>query len=322
MSENNIMELPYRLATHEADVVQHKPINVKASRLEKLVSSTAKLPKNILDKRLLGLPSEQYLSVNVNDKENPTLVDFRLEGSMAFVGGTPFDLVVHEIVCSFYEKGLHTFTSAMVAQEMLGRSAKIDRRAGTVVLVERSLTKLGTTIIAIDDTKQAERWNDGERIPLAQDNILHLRSGRVTINGKEAHGYYLLRSPILLDYSRHYNNEVSITDTHLLDTSKPIRFNNKALSIRHDENFIALKFALKDFIIYIKNKKNLHFSEIRFDTLFERVQLLEEIKADGKKRKRMKSHIEKALIAFKNNGFIKDFKFHGNTLTGKIEITV
>lgn len=313
IDENSIIDLPYRLATHQIDEEQPKLLNVKTGRLEKVVASTAKLPRNIIDKRLLNLPSEQYLSVNVNDTNNPTLVDFRLEGSMAFVGGTPFDLVVHEIVCSFYEKGIHTFTSAMVAQEMLGRSAKIDRRSSIVKLVDRSLTKLGTTMIAIDDTKQAERWNDGERIPLAKDNILYLRSGRVLVNGKEAHGYYLLRSPILLDYSRHYNNEVSSTDAYLIDTSK---------HVRHDEKSISLKFALKAFIEFIINSKNLHFSEIRFDTLFERVDLLEETKVDAKKRKRMKNHIENILTAFKHNGYIKDFKFHGNTLTGKIEIKV
>lgn len=313
IDENNILDLPYRLATHQIDEEQYKPINVKASRLEKMVATTAKLPRNIIDKRVSNLSSEQYLSVNVNDKDSPTLVDFRLEGSMAFVGGIYFDLVVHEIVCSFYEKGLHTFTSAMVAQEMLGRSAKIDRRSSTVKLVERSLTKLGTTMIAIDDTKQAERWNNGERIPLAQDNILYLRSGKVIINGKEARGYYLLRSPILLDYSRHYNNEVSSTDAYLIDTSK---------HVRHDERSIPLKFALKAFIEFIISNKNLHFSEIRFDTLFERVGLLEETKADAKKRKRMKNHIENILTAFKHNGYIKNFKFHGNTLTGKIVIEV
>lgn len=306
--------------------------NVRTNKITNHLHLTAKVQRTVTHKDFVN-PEDNYKivkDVNVGGKNNKVLVGLNVKYDVEDLGLTPFDLYVHNYVCNYVYNDQTIFTSTMIARDMIGQEKDLKSRTKLVEDIENSLLKMRLTTIEIDHTEQAIKHAkvlDGKDVKssIIGDYMISLSYKKdVLLNGgktTKAMTFQVKEIPPLFEYAQLYN-QLATVDLKRIDTSKPIKYGKKVVSIRHDERVMTLKFELIGLIEAFKNKKNnVKSSEVKFKTLFERVELIDEYN-NKKQRYNLTKHIEKLLTAFAENNYIKGFEFLGNSLTGKIVIKV
>lgn len=330
IDKNSIKD--YRQPTAEEEFAELIAENIKTERLPNLKIPSTKAQRTVTHNDFIN-PEDNYKivkDVNVGGKNNKVLVGLNVKYEIDDLGLTPFDLYVHNYVCNYVYNEQTVFTSTMIARDMIGQDKDLKTRTKLVEDIENSLLKMRLVTIEIDHTEQAIKHAkvlEGKDIKssIIGDYMISLSYKKdVAINGgktTKAMTFQVKEIPPLFEYAQLYN-QIATVDLKQIDTSKPIRYDGKIASIRHDERVMTLKFELVGLIESFKNQKNsVKSSEVKFKTLFERVEMLDEYN-NKKQRYNLTKHIDKLLTAFIENSYIKGFEFQGNSLSGKIIIKV
>ena len=322
----------YRYSTHEdviettaeedfAEFINIK--NIKTERLPSLTLPTTKVQKHVTEDIFRNLEQNGLLGVNVGGKSSKVLVGLNVDYKIEGLELTPFDLKVHNIVCSHHFHGQNEISTATIAREMIGltenkdKNYRFNRRTKLLEDIKQSLIKMTAVIVTIDHTQQAEKHSG-----VVQDDDLKSKTITETIlsgrfeedklyNGNKSEYFHLYYTPPLFEYAQLYN-QIATVDIRLIDTR----------SLRHDKKVVTLKFELIELIESFKNQKNsVKSSEVNFKTLFKRAGMID-LHSDKKQRYSITKQIERLLTVFKENSYIKDYEFKGNSVTGKIIIKV
>lgn len=297
--------------------------NIKTERLPSLTLPTTKVQKHVTEDIFRNLEQNGLLGVNVGGKSSKVLVGLNVDYKIEGVELTPFDLKVHNIVCSHHFHGQNEISTAAIARELIGltenkdKNYRFNRRTKLLEDIKQSLIKMTAVIVTINHTQQAEKHsgvvkNDESQSKEITETIL---SGRFETdklyNGNKSEYFHLYYTPPLFEYAQLYN-QIATVDIRLIDTR----------SLRHDKKVVTLKFELVELIESFKNQKNsVKSSEVNFKTLFKRAGMID-LHSDKKQRYSITKQIERLLTVFKENSYIKDYEFKGNSVTGKIIIEV
>lgn len=310
--------------TAEEDFAEFIPTkNIKTKRLPNLKLPTSKVQKHVTEEIFRDPNQNGLLGVNVGGKSSKMLVGLNVDYKIEGLELTPFDLKVHNIVCSHHFHGQNEISTAAIARELIGltenkdKNYKFNRRTKLLEDIKQSLIKLTAVLITIDYTQQAIKHSG-----VVQDDetesktiIETILSGRFKedklYNGNKSEYFHLYGTPPLFKYAQLYNY-IATVDPRLIDTR----------SLRHDKKVVTLKFELIELIESFKNKNNgVKSSEVNFKTLFKRAGMID-LHSDKKQRYSITKQIKRLLTVFKENSYIKDYEFKGNSVTGKIIIEV
>jgi hypothetical protein len=330
MSKNEHVE--YRYSFHEdsgrisaeedfADIIINK--NIKTERLPNLTLPITKVQKHVTEDIFRNPNQNGLLGVNVGGKSKKVLVGLNVDYKIEGLELTPFDLKVHNLICSHHFHGQNEISTATIARELIGlteskdENYKFNRRTKLLEDIRQSLIKMTAVIVTIDHTQQAIKHSS-----VVQDNDLKSKKITETIlsgrfeeeklyNGNKSEYFHLYYTPPLFEYAQLYN-QIATVDPKLIDTR----------SLRHDKKVVTLKFELVELIESFKNQKNsVKSSEVKFKTLFKRAGMID-LHSDKKQRYSITKQIERLLTVFKENSYIKGYSFQGNSVTGKIIIKV
>lgn len=240
-------------------------------------------------------------AVNVGRRKKPALVKVETFVSTVTEDGltlpkslSRYDKQVQHGIFSLIESGQTVFSSKQVYEAFAGKSTTSPQAIGKVT---RSINKMRTTLISIDWTEHA-RLNGlpvdpgkGDYV-VTEENLLHLRRVRIRSNGQDIDGYQVITAPILYRYAKEIG-QICTIDRKLFDV--PINNTDPAMILRNE---------ILQRIEQIKNPKNKMTNNIKYSTIYE----IAEAGENRIQRQRTRAAVKKMLEAWKEKGYIKDFK--------------
>lgn len=207
---------------------------------------------------------------------------------------TEYDRAVYNAITSHFVAGNTVFSAAMVYRAMAGNNSK-NPSPQQIGAVTRSITKMGGMRIKIDASsefikrgllKEGDEW-------VRDEQLLYYTLDRVTINGKKAEAYTLIKGPILYSYAATIKQlitvPIQVLDTPSDNTEKTINMKNYLIrrieGIRNPHNKLKSNSILLSKLYELTNARN--------NTEYTRVRKQCNIMLDY----------------WVSSGFIKDFKF-------------
>lgn len=213
---------------------------------------------------------------------------------------TPYDRAVHNSVCSIFEAGNSTFTPDQVYRCMngLNNTEKVSPQA--IESVTESIDKIRRMYTKILIDKEAKEYGLDKII--MEDHILSAKKITLEAGGHEVVGYKFNYSnnskPIIYEYAQ-ITGQVLTIPRELLNTKDVIRSTTEVTIIRE---YLIRRIEV------MKRKGNKHQSnKIRFISIYKEIGQDDPTK---QKAQRVRENIEKLLGSFKDNDYIKGYKFY------------
>lgn len=213
---------------------------------------------------------------------------------------TPYDRAVHNSICSIFEVGNSTFTPDQIYRCMngLNNTEKVSPQA--IGAVTKSIDKTRRMYTKIEVEKEAKEYGLDKIV--MEDHILSARKITLEAGGHEVVGYKFNYSnnskPIIYEYAQITGQVLSIP-SELLNTKDVIRSTTEVTIIRE---YLIRRIEV------MKRKGNKHQSnKIRFTSIYKEIGQDDPTK---QKAQRVRENIEKLLGSFKDNDYIKGYKFY------------
>lgn len=207
---------------------------------------------------------------------------------------TPFDMVVHNAVCTLLESGRTVFTPAEIYRAMNGMTNCEYVKMTAIEHICRSVEKMRVILLTIDRTEMIEKADGLEELKVTVENyMLPVKKYMFHFKNSDVAGYALLDIPPLLEHSKSLNR-VRTLPIELLNTKK----------LRSSKEIIIVKNYLLTQIELMKPKKG-RSNVILYRTLFD------ECGIDSQNptiTKRYRGYIEKMLEQWKEQGYITGYK--------------
>lgn len=254
------------------------------------------------------------------DNNNNTQVVLALLNEITTNKLEQLDLYVYSVVHTFYANGRHYITNKQVAEKLAGGKLKSNHQL--IKDVGKSLFKLSNTKIYLNHEEQIKNWNIPEKIEITPESalikpLLNLESrANIIMNNNIVDGHEIVRSPALYEYDALYNQLSTLDDT-LINTQRFLTHNKETLELKR---VLITRIETMKRIRSNSPKSRINKKDISFKSLYDEVVKQELLDAPSKKRTNYLKHIENILSAFKNNGYIKNYRIEGNTKDGKIVI--
>lgn len=289
--------------------------HVRTKKLTRLLHPTTKVQQALTKDVFAGNndPNAKF-EVSVGNRKTPTKAFLNVVNESSSKKLDWFHIAVHNVVCSFFNAGIKHFTAKMIAKELNQNKPTKNYKKE----IEQALLQMATTYVNINHQDQAKRWN----MPFADDTsktVIQFRymlkmdiDVEVYLNNTQTNVFVLNEQPPLLEYALMYEQNETL-DKHLIDITGQARI---------DRATTAIWQYLIHRINMLRGKGTIKNNSILFSTLYDELNLSETERNSEDKRNKIKNKIENILIAFKNNGFIKNYSFQGYTSTGKIVIKV
>lgn len=275
--------------------------NLRTIGLKKLIMPNNKL-SNVLTTKDVFNQNSELVTFTGRSKEITTscLIEYDTE-NVVFESVRPFteyDRAVYNAVTSHYVAGNTVMTASMICRAMTGKTKDNSNPSPQQVgAVTRSLKKMGLIRINLDLTNEFQNRKitlDDEHITSYKisEMLLTYRSVEVMTKGRKVEAFEFLSSPILYSYSKATNQVITV----------PIKFLDTPMD--NTEKIINLKNYLIRRIEGIKCKNRLKHDIILFENVYE---LSEDTNKEDNKRTR--THIIRILDYWKDENYIKNYKF-------------
>lgn len=257
--------------------------------------SNGELKEGLTDLLVIDRPRKEVVTpISLNyDDENIQIVnkDKRF---------TPYDRTVHNSICSIFEAGNGTFTPDQVYRCMngLNNTEKVSPQA--IGAVTKSIDKTRRMYTKIEVEKEAKEYGL-DKIKM-EDHILSARKITLEAGGHEVVGYKFNYSnnskPIIYEYAQ-MTRQVLTIPRELLNTKDVIRSTTEVTIIRE---YLIRRIEV------MKRKGNKHQSnKIRFTSINQEIGQDDPAK---EKAKKIRDNSSKLLDSFKDNDYIKEYKFY------------
>lgn len=313
-------------------------IDKKENKTVELLSETTRVIPNTIfnmSKPFRNLPKIEFVDPEVFysdddenfkksyirvDNSNNTQVVLALLNEITTNKLEQLDLYVYSVVHTFYANGRHYITNKQVAEKLAGGKLKSNHQL--IKDVSKSLFKLSNTKIYLNHEEQIKNWNIPEKIEITPESalikpLLNLESrSNIIMNNNIVDGHEIVRSPALYEYDALYNQLSTLDDT-LINTQRFLTHNKETLELKR---VLITRIETMKRIRSNAPKSRINKKDISFKSLYDEVVKQELLEAPSKKRTNYLKHIENILSAFKNNGYIKNYRIEGNTKDGKIVI--
>ena len=294
-------ETPQKKEEKQEDIIK-----TNTHLAKEVISGTTKLEQIIFDSRKNPVfydPDITAIDINVGNRGKNTIttiasIDFNDMKKMGVSIShekwiTPFDREILSIVSTLYAAGNVYQSPQMIFQAMSGNKEKIKLTPDIRAKIIESLRKLRATTIEIDASQEEKAgWvkkgkYEGSLLPSERVEV-------ITLNGqKVVDCIHFLRNSPLYDYAEG-KKQISRVNIEMLQT--PV--NNTT------EN-IELKFYLLRLISSMKNPKSKIKPVLRYDTIYEYLQVET---SDKFKKKDIRDRVKKILSFWVEHGFILSFE--------------
>lgn len=312
MTKNNEV---YNYRTAVDDNNKELPI-IKSNKTNTSLSLMSKAVNKVKDDNFLNTDT-----IGVIVDKNDTTVLLTVINKIADEPISPFDLSVHNTVCTLYNENNTHFTAKMIAQKLIGKSTKPSKNL--IRDVELSLYKMGKTYIGIDHEEQYNSWNKEAGNDEEVETNIKMRymlqldiDLKIKLNNNVTSAFRLNRTPPLLEYTKVYRQLASTKD-ELIDTSGYLTHNSETIAIKE-----YLKNRIEVFESMRSRNKKFNTTDISYKKLYEELKkgYLIQPGERSENRKKLLNHVTNILEAFKHNGWIKSYSHSGNTINGKVAI--
>lgn len=205
---------------------------------------------------------------------------------------TPFDMVVHNAICTLLESGRAVFTPSEIYRAMNGLTNCEYVQMTAIEHIRRSVEKMRVILLTIDRTELIEKADGLEELKVTIENyMLPVKKYMFNFKNATVAGYALLDIPPLLEHSKSLK-KVRTLPIELLNIKK----------LRSSTEIIIVKNYLLTQIELMKNGRS---NVILYSTLFD------ECGIDSQNptiTKRYRGYIEKMLEQWKEQGYITGYK--------------
>lgn len=210
---------------------------------------------------------------------------------------TPYDRSVHNSICSIYEAGNINFTPNQVYRCMNGLSEGEYVSPQAIGSITRSIDKTRRTYAKVNYTDEAKAWNKEIDNCIIEDHILSAKKVTLEAGGNEVTGYKLNSKPILYEYAQ-VTGQVLTIPSNLLNTKGFLNSTPEVTIIR--------EYLIRE-IEWMKAKKSKRTNKILLIGIYKEIDLLDPTK---EKAKKVRDSISKILDSFKDDKYIKSYKFY------------
>lgn len=205
---------------------------------------------------------------------------------------TPFDMVVHNAICTLLESGRAVFTPAEIYRAMNGMTNCEYVGKTAIEQIRRSVEKMRVILLPIDRTELIEKADGLEELKVTVENyMLPVKKYMFHFKNTAVVGYALLDIPPLLEHSKNLHR-VSTVPIELLNIKK----------LRSSTETIIVKNYLLTQIELIKRGRS---NVILYKTLFDECEI---DSTNPTITKRYRGYIEKMLEQWKDQGYITGYK--------------
>ena len=249
-----------------------------------------------------GKPVKTFVSINVDKLQDVTFS----KGVMV----DPFNRAIHNIAVSLYAAGNKHITPRMIYEAMNGYQRKHKPPEQLYEAIMESMRKLMLTSIKIDATEEAEKL--GLNVLRLENYLLPVNITAVAINGQEVEAFTFMDEPPLYTYASK-KKQISRCDIGLL-----------AADISMTPENIVIRDYLLERVTSMKSKKSKLLNVIRYDTLYEYLELTAPNENALRQRKSdVRTKVRTILNAWSTAGFIEGYEEElENRTAAKIRITV
>lgn len=285
-------------------------ISVKTSRAKKIKSDTTKIGRMIMkrpdndkfyDEQNIQVLTGKMKRTNIIVSVSLEIEELKKQGlSVPFADRlTLFDKAVFEACTSLYEVGNTYMTSDMIYSTLSGNKKETKLTDNMRKEIFDSLKKLRTTSITIN---AEEEFSTGRNKRASFHGVLLpnsiIEEEIITLNGRETKDCIKIldKSP-LISYAEG-KNQIREYNTEMLDAL-----------VNNTREAIELKTLLVHRIIDMYNPNNKLGNIIRYDTIFEHLQIgNEKDNTTLTKKKRIRQLVRTILDDWKKRDIIKDYE--------------
>lgn len=249
-----------------------------------------------------GKPVRNIVSINIDKLKSVTLSnDVMLN---------PYNRALHNIAVSLYAAGNTHFTPRMIYETMNGNSRLHKPPEQVYKAIMDGMRKLMYTAITIDATEEAKAF--GLDKLKFEGYLMPVKLVTAQINGQVVECFKFLDEPPLYTYARK-KKQISRCDINIL-----------AVDLNMTPENITIRDYLLEQIITFKNKKSKLLNVIRYDTLYEYLDItapnenaLRQAKSD------IRSKVRTILNTWTRVGFINGYEEQGErNAIAKVQILI
>ena len=234
-----------------------------------------------------GKQVKTFVSINVDELQGVTLSN----GVMV----NPFNRAIHNIAVSLYVAGNKHITPRMIYEAMNGYKRKHKPPEQLYEAIMESMRKLIRTFIKIDATEEAEKL--GVDVLRLENYLLPAKITTVAMNGQEVEAFSFMDEPPLYTYASK-KKQICRCDIALL-----------ADDISMTPENVAIRDYLLERVTTFKSKKSKLLNVIRYDTLYEYLELTAPNENALRQRKYdIRSKVRTILNAWATAGFIEGYE--------------
>ena len=208
---------------------------------------------------------------------------------------TQYDWEIHDAIMTLFKAGNEFITSSMIFDLISGKDgATLNPKQQEHIT--NSITKLMYTVVKIDASEEAKKFNKGVSEFVYDGNLVPAERVTVTLNGTTTETIHPFRTPPLGDYSERLS-QIARIDVKYLNT--PVNKNEKTIVL---QGFLFRRISAI--------KRNPHFSRvITYESIYDVVDL-SDIKSRASlnnKKNDIRNTTKKILDFWVETGFIVSY---------------
>ena len=249
-----------------------------------------------------GKQVKTFVSINVDELQGVTLSN----GVMV----NPFNRAIHNVAVSLYAAGNKHITPRMIYEAMNGYQRKHKPPEQLYEAIMESMRKLIHTFIKIDATEEADKFGlDNLRL---ENYLLPAKITAVSMNGQEVEAFSFMDEPPLYTYASK-KKQISRCDIGLL-----------AADVSMTPENVVIRDYLLEMVTTFKSKKSKLLNVIRYDTLYEYLELTAPTEETLRAKKRdVRAKVRTILNTWTKAGFIEGYEEEfENRTAAKVRIFV
>lgn len=212
---------------------------------------------------------------------------------------TPYDMAVHDAICTLVDSGRTLITTRQIAESMTGQRCE---SKGVLSAVTRSINKMRMTFVDIDYTAHLKAYgiepNEGNSI-IKNSNVIQAESYKnVDINGQTvAQAWKITTEPFLFTYAKELNQVATC----------PMLMLNVPGVKKNEENTVLIRHLARE-IETMKKVKNYSHTML-FSTIYARCGIsFDNVKNRAKAEHSQRKKIYDILDYWKDEGYINDYQ--------------
>ena len=246
-------------------------VSLNSIKPRNFVIDNTKVMNEIADD-LIGNPTQ--LDVGRSGKEILIIVESYFDRALADKNYTNFDRCVYNGIATLWEAGNEYFTPEMVWRAITGDTKNTKPAPQLVGAITKSIEKQRKTHIELDYTAQAQAYKKEVEEFTVEGPMIAADRITVKVSGIKKRGYRFLRSPLLYDYSKLFNQVISV----------PIKLLQTSDELRSTEDVIVIREYLICQIEMMKHPKTKRNNHIRYDGIYELLGVTEDAFCDYPKK--------------------------------------